>query len=169
MSVDSENPELLATLQVQIAFKDSGEGTLTYGGTTVPCLGKPSVMYPVDSIIENIEGVQYQGDYGKAYKFKLWKSNDFQDDNGNPYPMPWAVKLWPDRGIFIHEGADNLKDNPGPSSGCVHLAAPNAQNFYNWITARTRIQVSYPWSATLIVYVINQIARLLRWIARSER
>jgi hypothetical protein len=140
---------LAATLLVKIAFKGSGEGTLTYGTTLVSCLGKPGVLYPIDSTIENIEGVQYQGNYGAAYKFKLWMSNDFTDSEGNPYPMPWAVKLWGDRGIFIHEGADNLKDNGGPSSGCVHLAKPNAESFYRWITGRTRIQVSYPWAAPI--------------------
>lgn len=139
-----------ATLQVKIAFKSSGEGTLTYGGTPVPCLGHPGTMYPVDSTIDNIEGVQYQGDYGSAFKFKVWMSNEFLDANGNPARMPWAVKLWGDKGIFIHEDPDNLKDNGGPSQGCVHLAKPNAQNFYNWITGRTRIQISYPWSAPAV-------------------
>lgn len=140
-----ESP-LSATLQARIDFKKSGEGTLKYGTTTVPCLGKPGVAYPVDSIIENIEGIQYEGDYGNAYKFKIWRSKDFPDDNGNPFPMPWSVKLWGARGIFIHEGPDNLAENDGPSSGCVHLANPNAQRFYEWITGRTRMQVSYSWS-----------------------
>jgi hypothetical protein len=142
----TESP-LAATLQVKIAFKNNGEGSLTYGAKTVPCLGKPGTMYPVDGIIENIEGVQYEGDWGHAYKFKIWRSREFPDENGNPFPMPWAVKLWGDKGIFVHEGPDNLNDNDGPSSGCVHLAKPNAENFYNWITGRTRIQVSYPWAA----------------------
>ncbi|UQE03426.1 L,D-transpeptidase [Bradyrhizobium japonicum] len=49
------------------------------------------------------------------------------------------------KGIFIHEGPNNLNDNGGESAGCIHLAPPDAENFYNWVTGRTRIQISYPW------------------------
>jgi hypothetical protein len=142
------NASILAdTLQVKINFRDSGEGTLNYGGTIVPCLGKPNVAYPADSTIDNIEGVQGEGDYANAYKFKRWVSQEFQDDDGNPAIMLWAVKLIGSKGIFMHEGPDNVRDNGGPSQGCVHLVRPNAQNFYNWITRRTRIQITYPWRA----------------------
>src|SRR4051812_31575510 len=98
---------LAATLQVKITFTNSGEGTLNYGGTTVACLGKPNVAYPADSTIDNIEGVQGEGDYGSAYKLKKWISQEFQDDKENPAVMLWAVKLIGSKGIFIHEGADN--------------------------------------------------------------
>lgn len=131
----------ILTLQVKVAFSANGEGTLTFGSRKVACLGNPSTEYPKDLTVQNIEGVQYQGDYANAYKFKIWISSEF-----NNAKMPWAVKIWGQRGIFIHEGADNIADNGGgPSAGCIHLAAPNAKDFYDWITGPTRIQVSYPW------------------------
>lgn len=135
------------TLQVQITFNNDGQGALKYGATQVSCLGKPGLGYATDSTIENIEGVQFQGNWKNAYKFEIWNSREFLDDNGKPFPMPWAVKLMGQLGIFIHEGPDNLADNGGPSQGCVHLAPPNAKNFYAWIADRTRIQITYPWNA----------------------
>lgn len=60
--------------------------------------------------------------------------------------MPWAVKIWGQKGIFIHEGPDTIARNDDePSKGCIHLASPNAKDFYDWITGNTRVQISYPW------------------------
>lgn len=137
----TEPDPLILTLQVKVAFTGNGEGTLTFGSRKVACLGNPTTKYPKDLTVQNIEGIQYQGDYANAYKFRIWISSEF----GNA-EMPWAVKIWGQRGIFIHEGADNIPDNDGdPSAGCIHLAAPNAKDFYDWITGPTRIQISYPW------------------------
>jgi L,D-transpeptidase catalytic domain len=138
----------VATLQVKITFLKNGEGTLDYGGTKVKCLGKPGLQYPADSTIYNIEGIQNEGDYKNAYKFKLWISGEFIDPiDKQPYRMHWAVKLIGQLGIFFHQGPDSLVDNGNvPSQGCVHLAAPNARNFYDWITDKTRIQIAYPWN-----------------------
>ncbi|MEY9404569.1 L,D-transpeptidase [Bradyrhizobium japonicum] len=120
----------LATLQVQIKFGSNAEGTLTYGSNSVKCLGQSTRQYPADLTVEGVEGVD---------KYKLWHSTEFDAD------MPWAVKIWGQKGIFIHEGPNNLNDNGGESAGCIHLAPPDAENFYNWVTGRTRIQISYPW------------------------
>jgi lipoprotein-anchoring transpeptidase ErfK/SrfK len=127
------------TQSVKIALKRNGEGTLTYGGKTVPCLGMPGTMYPNDITIQNIEGEQNKGDYEGAYKFPLWISSKYFT-NGRPSRMPWAVLVWPEEGIFIHEWPDGAR-----SHGCIHLSPGTAEDFYNWIKGPTRIQISYPW------------------------
>jgi len=121
---------ILETLQVQIKFGSNAEGTLTYGSKSVSCLGQSTRQYPTDLTVEGVEGVD---------KYKVWHSSEFGVD------MPWAVKIWGQKGIFIHEGPNNLKDNDGESAGCIHLGSPDAEDFYNWVTGRTRIQISYPW------------------------
>jgi hypothetical protein len=131
---------------VKIAFKSNGEGTLTFGGRKVPCLGEPGERYPKDLTVKNIEGEKGKGDWGHADKFRLWISGEgFVSGTNQPYPMYWSVKLVGDKGIFVHQGPDNLRDNGRPSGGCIHLAPPNAEDFYNWITGPTRILISYPW------------------------
>jgi hypothetical protein len=127
---DADIEFTLKTLQVQITFGNNAEGTLTFGSNSVKCLGQSTRQYPTDVTVEGVEGVD---------KYKLWHSTEFDVD------MPWAVKIWGQKGIFIHEGPNNLKDNGGESAGCIHLAPPDAEKCYNWITGRTRIQISYPW------------------------
>lgn len=122
---------LLTTLQVQIAFGANGEGTLAYGTKSAKCLGNVGRAYPTDLTIEGIEGVD---------KYPVWHSTEFDVD------MKWAVKIWGQKGIFIHEGPNNLNDNGGSdSAGCIHLGAPDAEVFYNWISGRCRMTISYPW------------------------
>ena len=118
------------TKRVTIEFNADGEGTLTFGGKSVKCLGAPGVKYPKDITVTGVEGVD---------KFPVWHSQEYGVD------MPWAVKIWGQRGIFIHEMPDNLKENGGPSAGCIHLSAKNAPRFYKWVDGRTRITISYPW------------------------
>jgi lipoprotein-anchoring transpeptidase ErfK/SrfK len=96
-------------------------------------------MYPKDVTIQNIEGAQNEGDYGGAYKFPLWISSKYFT-NGRPSRMPWAVLMWSEEGIFIHEWPDGAR-----SHGCIHLSPGSAEDFYKWIKGRTRIQISYPW------------------------
>lgn len=118
---------LSATSRVQIAFRANGEGTLSYNGLSRPCLGKSNLAYPRDVTI------------GTGDKYLRRFSNEYQ------VWMNYAVLLWGQRGIFIHQGAATIAANGGESAGCIHLAAPHAQEFYNWIAGRTRIEVSYPW------------------------
>lgn len=59
--------------------------------------------------------------------------------------MPFAILIMGARGIYVHEGADNLTDNGGPSAGCIHLAQGNAKTFYDWVSSPTRIVIAYPW------------------------
>jgi hypothetical protein len=120
----------LPLLQAKITFRANGEGTLKFGSTTVPCLGKPNLAYPVDLSVRGIEGTD---------KFLERRSEEFG------VMMPFAVLIWGQRGIFIHEGPDNLDDNGGPSQGCVHIATGSAKTFYDWVSGPTRIQISHPW------------------------
>jgi hypothetical protein len=118
---------LAATLRVQIAFGANGEGTLSYNGLSRPCLGKANLEYPRDVTI------------GTADKYERRYSTEFSGW------MYFAVLLWGQRGIFIHQGAATLASNNGETAGCIHLADPHAREFFTWITGRTRIEVSYPW------------------------
>lgn len=120
----------ITTLNAQVAFANSGEGTLSFGGTTFACLGRPGFKYTNDLTVK--------GEVDKD-KFRRKYSNEFQ------VWMDFAILIMGQKGIYIHEGPDNLEDNGGPSAGCIHLAPGNAEEFYNWVSGRTRIQISYPW------------------------
>ena len=113
------------TKRIIIALGANGEGTLECVGLgTYQCLGNPSMDYPSDVTVTGVEGTD---------KFQERFSNEFQ------VTMKWAVLLGWERGLFIHEGADNLVENGGVSAGCIHLASPNAEAVYNWVDGRTRI------------------------------
>jgi hypothetical protein len=117
----------LATLRAKITFGANAEGTLEYNGLTRPCLGKSALPYPTDLTVNVTD--KYRRRYSS--EFQVW--------------MDFAVLIWGQRGIFIHEGPATLGSNGGETAGCIHLAAPHAEEFFNWITGRTRIEISYPW------------------------
>jgi hypothetical protein len=123
----AEPATLAATLRVSIAFQANGEGTLTYNGLNRPCLGKTALQYPRDLTITAAD--KYRRRYSS--EFGVW--------------MDFAVLIWGQRGIFIHEGPATLAGNGGETAGCIHLGAPHAEQFFNWITGRTRITITYPW------------------------
>jgi hypothetical protein len=125
-TLDETRP-LAATLRVDIRFQANGEGTLIYAGNACACLGKPGLPYPQDLTV-NVED-----------KYRRRYSNEF-----NAW-MDFAVLIWGQRGIFIHEGAVTLASNGGETAGCIHLASPQAEAFFNWVATRTRIVISYPW------------------------
>lgn len=118
------------TLRAKISFQLNGEGTLKYANNNVSCLGKPGLKYPTDLTVQGVIGVD---------KFKEKYSNEFN------VIMPWAVLIWGQRGIYIHEMPDNLEENGGPTAGCIHLSEENAKSFYNWLSGRTRITIDYQW------------------------
>lgn len=103
----------------------TGKGTLAYAGKTVPCLGKKDFPYTKDLTVRGEVGVD---------KFEEKYSNEFG------VTMYWAILIMGNRGVYIHEGAIE-----GSSAGCIHLAAPTAREFYDWVDGPTRIQISYPW------------------------
>jgi hypothetical protein len=117
------------TKRIEIAFRSNGEGTLTCAGMgSYPCLGQPGRMYPIDLTVTT------------ADKFEEHYSEEFQ------VLMKWCILIWGQKGIYIHEGPDNLHDNDGPSAGCIHLGVGNARRVFDWLDERTRITISYPWT-----------------------
>ena len=61
--------------------------------------------------------------------------------------MDLAILIDGGRGIYIHEGPATLKENGGPSAGCVHVDKLHAKDLFDWITGRTRVTLTYPWQA----------------------
>lgn len=127
--VDDEVDELASqrAQQIQIHFERNGEGTLHCELGNFNCLGHPGRKYPKDITIwpHDKKGTHH--------------SKEFNVD------MPYAILIWGQRGIYIHEGPANLRENGGPSAGCIHLGTGDASRVYNWVTGRTRIRISYPW------------------------
>lgn len=54
-------------------------------------------------------------------------STVYKDDDGNPFPMPWAVAIG--GGYWIHQG--KLPGHPA-SGGCIRMRATNAEWYFNW-------------------------------------
>lgn len=113
--------------RISIRFQAKGEGTLTADGRTYACLGQPGRQYPGDLTVTPSDK-----------SLEHW-SDEFQ------VLMRYCVLIWGQRGIYIHEGPNNLADNVGPSAGCIHLGKGDAKAVYDWIDERTRITIEYPW------------------------
>ncbi|RZK26487.1 MAG: murein L,D-transpeptidase [Flavobacterium sp.] len=120
---------LAKILNMRIDFNadGSGEGIIKFNGKSFPCLGKSGVKYPKDLT------------FTTADKYRVWHSTEFNVD------MEYAIKIWGQRGIFIHLGFDNVEDNEGQSQGCIHVDQPQIIELYNWVTQNTRLLISYPW------------------------
>ncbi len=120
-----------ATLQASIALVANGEGHITFGGATWPCLGNPTTQYTRDLTVKGEIDVD---------KFRRKYSNEFQ------VWMDFAILIMGQKGIYIHEGPPTLAENGNrPSAGCIHVGPPHAQEFYDFVSGRTRILISYPW------------------------
>ena len=115
----------VAVKRAKIQLDATGKGTLNYAGRSVPCLGKQDFPYVKDLTVKGEIDVD---------KFKQKFSNEFS------VWMYWAVLIMGSRGVYIHEGAVE-----GTSAGCIHLAAPTAKEFYDWIDGPTRIEIAYSW------------------------
>lgn len=113
------------TLRAEVALGPDGPGTLKYGAKSVQCRGKKNYNYVTDVTNNGAEDVD---------KFKRRWSDQY-----NVW-MPWAVLIDGARGVFIHEFPLDVQ-----SAGCIHLAAEDAKDFYNWITGKVRITISFPW------------------------
>lgn len=122
---------------IRITYRDDGTGTLTCvgraGQSEFPCGAQAGRKYPKDVTLQAKEGVQ--GQCADCDKFRLWRSAEF-----NNAEMPWAIKIWGQVGIFIHEWP-----TLAGSSGCVHLLPGDAQAVYEWVDGRTRVLTTYPW------------------------
>jgi L,D-transpeptidase catalytic domain. len=120
--------DVTVTGRIIIKFEKNGEGTLECVGLgTFRVLGQPGRQYPEDLIVKPSD------------KERVHQSIEFEID------MPWAIKIWGQKGIFIHEMPDNLADNEGPTAGCIHLSEENAPKVYNYVKTRTRVTIEAPW------------------------
>ena len=119
-----------AAKSATVDFDANGEGVLSFASQSLPCLGLPGLPYARDLTVKGVVGTD---------KFRKKYSNEFG------VWMEWAVLIMGNRGIYIHEGADSLATNGGPSAGCIHLAPGNAEAFYAWVDQPVRILISYPW------------------------
>lgn len=118
--------------RISIQFGANGEGTMTCQGLgTFPCLGQAGRAYPNDLTI-NVSD-----------KERVHRSAEFGVD------MPFALRIWGQRGIYIHEFPCSLRTNNGPSAGCIHLCAGDAEKVYEWVVGRTRVTIEYPWAGTI--------------------
>lgn len=114
------------TQQINIQFEPNGNGTLSCGARSYPCLGRPGTRYPQDLTITT--GDKHGTHFSE--EFQVW--------------MQYSILIWGQRGIYIHEW-DFCRASEGSSAGCIHLCPGAAETVYNWISGRTRITISYPW------------------------
>jgi hypothetical protein len=122
--------EVTVTGRIKIKLGANGEGTLECVGLgTFKVLGEPGRDYPQDLTVT-------PGD-----KERLHISIEYDG-----IEMPWAIRIWGQKGIYIHEMPDNLADNDGqPSKGCIHLSKTNAPKAYDYVQTRTRVTIEAPW------------------------
>ncbi len=119
---------LMTTRQIKIVLHVSGEGTLSCDDLgEFPCLGNSETLYPANVINGGSEG---------AEKFPELYSNELDANIEQAILLGWEF------GLFIHAGADNLKDNDGPTAGNIHLARENAKQLYDWLDRPVRISIA---------------------------
>ncbi|MEW6126207.1 MAG: L,D-transpeptidase [Acidobacteriota bacterium] len=124
--------EVVVTGRITIKFSANGEGTMTCVGLgNFKVLGQPGRQYPKDITVDP--------NADPTVKKTLHHSKEFNVD------MPFAIRIWGQMGIFIHEFPDNLSENGGPSAGCIHVGKPNSKRVFDYIVTRTRITIEYPW------------------------
>lgn len=117
---------------IKITFKENGEGVIEFDGKKYDCLGQKGRIYPEDLTV-----------YPKDKKLKHW-SKEFK------VWLHYAILIWGQKGIYIHQGPDNIADNGNlDSAGCIHVAEPQVIELYNWLDERTRVLISYPWGASV--------------------
>ncbi|NCS29232.1 MAG: L,D-transpeptidase [Microcystis aeruginosa F13-15] len=120
--------DITVTGKINIIFKSNGEGTIECVGLgTFPILGRPGIKYPRDITVT------------EADKKGTYHSKKYNVD------MPFAILIWGQEGIYIHQFPDNLQENGGPSAGCIHVSRRNAPKVYEYVAARTAIKIKYPW------------------------
>jgi len=131
--------------RINIALNNLGEGGLECVGLgTFRCLGKKGLRYPNDLTINpalpNVKrhpylSQEYECDYPTIGQI------------GVPCRMNYSILIWGQRGIYIHEwpGRATYADNGGPTAGCIHVEVGDAKTIYEWVDAKTRIVISYPW------------------------
>ena len=116
------------TRQISIEITATGEGTLSAEGLgTFPCLGNAETLYPASATNNGAEGEE---------KFPLLYSNELDANIEHAILLGWEY------GLFIHAGADNLRENEGPTGGNLQLSAQNAKQVYDWIDETVQISIT---------------------------
>lgn len=95
-------------MKIKFTGKNTGEGTITFKGTTYDCLGKSGYEYPTDSTI-NIDDKE-ENHYSKEFKCDL----------------PWAIRLDGTKGIYFHEDITSGDLSHGNTHGCINLKSDDA-------------------------------------------
>ena len=125
--------------KINIYLKINGEGRLQCPNLgTFKCLGKPGyVHYPKSTITIRPNN--------SNEKQRIHFSGEYVDQTGNPYKMEFCLMINFQYGVYIHAGANNLRENGGVSAGCIHLKREDAQRVFNWVTEKTLISVKTAW------------------------
>jgi len=125
--------------KINIFLTASGEGILRCPGIgSFKCLGKPGyVHYPKTTISIRPNN--------SNEKQRVHFSGEYVDQTGSPYKMEFCLMINSRYGVYIHAGANNLRENGGPSAGCIHLKREDAQRVFNWVTEKTLISVKTAW------------------------
>jgi lipoprotein-anchoring transpeptidase ErfK/SrfK len=131
------------TKQVQLRFNDLGEGVLDCKGfKRFRCLGKKGLRYPTDITINPRKpGTKSAPYYSRTYSCVPY------DNAAGQCTMNYAVLIWGQQGVFIHEWPTpaTYAGNNGPTHGCIHLDRGNARLFYDWVDGPTRLRIEYRW------------------------
>lgn len=132
-SIWSEPMNIIVTGLIKIIFQPNGEGTMECVGLgeRFRVLGQPRRRYPKDITVDPITDPSIKSQRYLSKEYGVW--------------MPWAIRIWGQFGIYIHQFPDNLRANGGPSSGCIHVGELNAKKVFDYVAARTRITIAYPW------------------------
>jgi len=127
-------------LKIKIKLKSNSEGTLNFSGIgTIPCLGRYAENYPKGEFTISPMGDRYGQTLFEHYYSRTYSCGEV----GVSCKMDYAIKLDGGRGIFIHAwpGNPTIKDNGGPSHGCIHLSYINAKRLFNLLKNYKKVHV----------------------------
>lgn len=114
--------------KIHIILTTTSEGTLTVDELgEFPCLGSAESLYPANVSNGGKEGEE---------KFPELYSNELDANIEQAILLGWEF------GLFIHSGADNLKDNGGPTGGNIQIAPENAKRLYDFVDGPVEISIS---------------------------
>ena len=128
--------------RINITFNEKGEGKMHCIGLSVfRCIGRKGLKYPKDLTLNPLKpGVKANPKISGEFVCEY-------DGVIAPCVMNYAILIWGQLGIYIHEwpGPATYEGNGGSTAGCIHLEIGDAKTVYDWIDDKTRITMSYPW------------------------